>query len=154
MKIEAKNKPVLKVEIIEREYWQCNITSHRHMSESAASKCMAKLSGKGHVMSSPNWQRNITVIKRVIEGEEVVRVAESIGVSGPRLRQITAQYLRRMHKLYNDDPLYKKAEEEFLLSGYQIFGQTLSDFRERREFIVYLLDRYEVDLKSADAKDA
>jgi len=86
-------KPIKKIEIIEKIYWECNFPEHRHQTEKAAMTC---IKARPHPVKPRKGYRKIwiKVAKNIMAGATWKEAGASVGRSGERARQMTHKLFR------------------------------------------------------------
>jgi hypothetical protein len=91
----SQQKPIKRIEYVERIYWDCG-HGHRHQTEEIASRC---IEGVNNRQPKPNLTaRNRAIILSILDGATVTDTTGKFSLSPTRVTGIFQREIRRLRK--------------------------------------------------------
>jgi hypothetical protein len=88
-------KPQKVIELVEVEYWTCNVPEHRHKTLAVAQACIAKKSSQKKPVRRWSVSEMADAFEAILDGATFKQVAEPHGITAGRMKQVIGK-VRRM----------------------------------------------------------
>ena len=87
-------KSSLTTEWIKKQYWTCNVNTHRHKTREVAEDCIKRLSGSSYFKEVDELKRrDLNIVEDWVSGLSFTDIAYKYGRSTTRMRQVVDRYL-------------------------------------------------------------